>query len=558
MIEDGAENVNPNIAFVRRLIHTPLSDGKTLLDHTTFEGVSYWWNVDATFYESVLNQTSYRSAGGLKGVFPRLFRHLGAVPQLLYDISLRLLSGLIGGAFEAHDGALAVITQDVEWRRIRDAETGRFVDTDSFFHSIIMQLRCEHPLLSTYPLDVSIPGGFKVGVKKSGWWVPHVPLNGFWTPGAWLNEQHARKQFTAAWDSVKGDATLRRLCVYQGRDLYPEIRSRLESYFLYVLPQSVKYVEIGKTMLREGHVSLLLLQNEYSWRERSLVIAARMLGVPVLAVQHGIIIPSHKGYMYERGEVSQTLSIVSPFCPLPDYTAVFGEGYKELLVDESVYPSDRVVVTGPPRYDLLIKSGQLYSKARFIEQQKIPPDRKIVLWATQCHSLSDEENRANIDAVLEAATKLNDVALVIKQHPAESQRYTQMLVEASKGHGGDVHVVSKSSDTFELLYACDLLITKNSTTAVEAVALGKPVVVLNLGGAPDAIDYVKEGVAVGVYSPDELGDAILKLLRSDSTQKRHRQNYISKTIYRNDGGASKRVVELIKRIIREGTKGDPK
>jgi len=88
--------------------------------------------------------------------------------------------------------------------------------------------------------------------------------------------------------------------------------------------------------------------------------------------------------------------------------------------------------------------------------------------------------------------------------------------------------------------------------------LGKPVVVLNLGGAPDAIDYVKEGVAVGVYSPDELGDAILKLLRSDSTQKRHRQNYISKTIYRNDGGASKRVVELIKRIIREGTKGDPK
>jgi glycosyltransferase involved in cell wall biosynthesis len=554
-IVDGARLGEPNIEFVRRLIHTPLSGGKTLLDYTTFDGVSYWWNVDTTFYESVLNQTSYRPPRGLKRVLPRLYRRFGVAPQLLYDLALRLLSRVASRGFKTREGSIAVITQDVEWRKIRDDETGRLVETDAFFHTIINRLKRDYPLVSTYPLDVAIPGGFKISLRKRSWALPHRPLNYYWGPKAWLVEQRSKRRFSESWDVVKNDPVLRRLCVHEGRDLYPVVRDRLESYFLYVLPQAAKMVETAKMMLSVERVSLLLLQNEYSWRERSLVVA-KSLGTPVLAVQHGIIIPTHKGYMYRRDEVSPTLSVDAPYCPLPDYTAVFGESYRSLLVEESAYPPSRVVVTGPPRYDLLIDAGRIYNKTRFNEKQGIADGQKLILWATQCHSLSDDENRANIEVILGAVEKMGDVTLIIKQHPAEAPRYTQMLSDGVSKHGGKVVIVPKSSDTFEQLYACDLLITKNSTTGVEAVALGKPVVVLNLGGTPDAVDYVKEGVAFGVYDPKDLEGALTSLLLDDSEQARHRPVYIRETIYKNDGGASERVATLIKRIIREGTKGD--
>jgi predicted glycosyltransferase len=118
--------------------------------------------------------------------------------------------------------------------------------------------------------------------------------------------------------------------------------------------------------------------------------------------------------------------------------------------------------------------------------------------------------------------------------------------------------VPKDSDTFEQLYACDLLITKNSTTAVEAVALGKPVIVLNLDRTPDAVDYVAEGVAVGVYSQESLTETITSLLDDDHVLASKRPDYIRRNIYRVDGQASERVAQLVKRIIREESKGNIK
>ena len=553
--DEGAKAGESNIEFVRRLIHTPLSGGLNLLQLTTFAGVSYWWNVDANFYESVLNQTSYRPPRGLKRVFPRLYRRFGGLTQFLYDLSLRKLSHLLSRGSNPKKGVIVLLTQDVEWRRIRDYDAGGYVKTDAFFHNIIKKLS-EYALVSSYPLDVSIPGGFKVALEKRTWFVPHHPTNQYWGIGTWLTEREARRNFAANWDKIADDPKLKSLCQHQGRDLYPVVRDKLESIFLYVLPQAVKIHEVSKKMFADEKTSLLLLQNEYGWRERSSVVAAKELEIPVLAIQHGIIIPGHKGYMYRRDEVSPQLSVSSQYCPLPDYTAVFGESYRDLLIEESAYPSGRVVVTGSPRYDHLINAGKIYNRAGFSKKYGVAKGQKLVLWATQSHSLSDEENMANIEAILRAADALGGVTIIIKQHPAEAPRYTKILQDAASRHGGKVIIVPKDSDTYEQLYACDLLITKNSTTAVEAVALGKPVIVLNLGGTPDAVDYVAEGVAVGVYSLENLTNAITTLLVDDSVLAAKRPGYISRNIYRGDGRASERVAELVKRIIREGPKGN--
>jgi UDP-N-acetylglucosamine 2-epimerase len=103
----------------------------------------------------------------------------------------------------------------------------------------------------------------------------------------------------------------------------------------------------------------------------------------------------------------------------------------------------------------------------------------------------------------------------------------------------------------EHLYVCDLMITRGSTTGMEAVALNKPVIVLDLTHKSDVIGYVKEGVALGVYKAEDLKPTIEKLLRDDSEIAKNRERYIEKYLYKVDGKATERVVNVIEEMIKE-------
>ena len=81
-------------------------------------------------------------------------------------------------------------------------------------------------------------------------------------------------------------------------------------------------------------------------------------------------------------------------------------------------------------------------------------------------------------------------------------------------------LLGEDSDTTEQIFVCDLMITKNSTTALEAIALGKPLIVLNLSGKHDISDYVASGVAQGVYKSSELQRIVEKLLADGTKLKK--------------------------------------
>ena len=135
----------------------------------------------------------------------------------------------------------------------------------------------------------------------------------------------------------------------------------------------------------------------------------------------------------------------------------------------------------------------------------------------------------------------------------EGERYTKMIKGYLNKYNLEMNAVitPKSSDTYEQLFVCDLMITRHSTTAVEAVALNKSVIILNLSGEPDPVEYVKEGVALGVYKEADLKPAIEKLLKDDSELAKNRKSYIEKHLYKIDGKATERAVNLIEEMIKE-------
>jgi len=238
---------------------------------------------------------------------------------------------------------------------------------------------------------------------------------------------------------------------------------------------------------------------------------------------------------------------------MADYFLVNGQEFKDIKIRNNVHDSKNVLVTGRPRYDSLYYADTIYSKEKFLEKHKINRNHKIILWTTQCHGISEEENIKNFKTVFETLQNLKDVTLIIKQHPGEGKRYTKMIKEYLNKYNlaRNAIVTPKDSDTYEQLFVCDLIITRHSTTAMEAVALNKPVIVLNLSGEPDVVDYVKKGVALGVYEENDLEHAIKKLLNDDSELAKKREEYIKKYLYKIDGKSTERVVQLIEKMLKD-------
>ncbi|MEE9181258.1 MAG: hypothetical protein V3U33_01635, partial [candidate division NC10 bacterium] len=70
-----------------------------------------------------------------------------------------------------------------------------------------------------------------------------------------------------------------------------------------------------------------------------------------------------------------------------------------------------------------------------------------------------------------------------------------------------------------------------------------------LSGEPDLVDYVREGVAEGVYRPQDLRPAIERLLSDSTHLSTRRGQYVAKYLFKADGKATERVVELIDQMI---------
>jgi len=175
------------------------------------------------------------------------------------------------------------------------------------------------------------------------------------------------------------------------------------------------------------------------------------------------------------------------------------------------------------------------------------PDRKVVLVATQTWPIP--KGKAFLRNILRALKNLPELQTVIKPHPREKREWHKEVVEEENAKAV---VLSKNSETFEALYACDLLVTEFSTTITEAVILGKPVVALTLSKIRDDTPYYQK-VTLRVYSGKNLVPAIKKALFDEKTRemlKKLGKKIASEHEYKHDGKATERVTSLIERMTK--------
>jgi hypothetical protein len=304
--------------------------------------------------------------------------------------------------------------------------------------------------------------------------------------------------------------------------------------------------------------AVMLTSCDYCTMGRIATIIGNKKGVTTMALQHGVISDTHWGYIFYNSEKATYTSAID-LRPIPRYTLLYGSKYKDILINNSSYDPDSLIVTGQPRYNNFNNIINSMDKELFIKKNNLK--RPLIVWTTQAHGLSEIENKRNIECFSNLLKYNSNINLFIKPHPGETDLFTYrpLVKYQNVTLSKDINLyelfqnvtLSKDINLYELLYACDLMITRHSTTAMEAVALNKPVIILNLSGEPDPVEYVKEGVALGVYAEKDLKPTIEKLLKDDSELAKNRKIYIEKYLYKIDGKATERVVDLITQMVEE-------
>lgn len=278
-----------------------------------------------------------------------------------------------------------------------------------------------------------------------------------------------------------------------GIDFGPALAAELAAGIRGILAARLRDVPRMRRLLRRLRPAGLLLVNEYGRPEW--LLAARAEGIPVAAVQHGIIHRLHVGYRHPSRR-SELL--------LPDRTYVFGPFEARLLTEEGVYRPDEVVVAGSPRMDLAGAPTIASPADRMATRQAIrdevgvaPGDRLVVVSTTAAAVLTRFGVLPALGRIL--AGPLPGVHVVIKLHPGEPDGAPYERLAAGLATAGGFEAppmtIVRAIDLYRLLVAADIHVGSYSTVLTEAVAVGTPNLLAAANGGGDLLGYVAAGVA---------------------------------------------------------------
>lgn len=289
-----------------------------------------------------------------------------------------------------------------------------------------------------------------------------------------------------------------------GADLGPGIVKLIGGYLPGWLDGQRRLARQAERMIEEIRPAALFLNHEGN--RTPWLAAARRCRCPVVAVQHGVIYPTHPVYRHAR---LTTL-------PLPDVTCVFGPYERDVLVEHGGYLASEVAVTGSPR-----------------PGQDGPADRDPAGLAEERRAVRDELSVADGDRILVVSSAnlwlvrdvhvvdmvartlggpLPGIHVVIKQHPGETDEgpFRALLegLAAAGGYSPPAVTIVRNIDLYRLLRAADAHLGLHSTVLTDAVVVGTPNLISIDQADGDLLGYVQAGVARPVRDVDDVRSAL--------------------------------------------------
>jgi hypothetical protein len=338
---------------------------------------------------------------------------------------------------------------------------------------------------------------------------------------------------------IVSGAGIRQAGHWNGLDLWPVLGHELERVALVQWPWSARAMDEAAAALARLQPRVVVTYAEAGGWGRALMLEARRLGVRSVGLQHGFIYRHWLNYRHELDEVAP-IGDDHGF-PAPDLTLVFDGYAARHLRDAGHLPAASIRVTGSPRLDELVaRVASFDAEARATTRRELgvrgEAGRLLVLAAKR------SELGPSLEALVDVVAARPDVRLAIKTHPAETaEAYASAAARAS-----NVVVVPASSDLTRLLAACDGLATRNSTVAIDALAIDVPSLVV---GLPNNLSpFVEAGVMLGADGAAQIAerlDTLLYDLDARRSLAAAARDFRQQHDMRADGRAAERAADAI-------------
>jgi hypothetical protein len=321
-----------------------------------------------------------------------------------------------------------------------------------------------------------------------------------------------------------------------GVDLSASVVTAMARYLPGWLDGQRRLARQAERMIDEIRPGVLFLNHEgirTPW-----LAAARRSGLRVVAVQHGVIYPTHPVYRHAR----------LPTIPLPDVTCLFGPYERDVLLEHGGYLAAEVAVTGSPRpgQDGVVDSrpADLMAERATVRRELgvADGDRLLVVSTANMWIVRDAHVVDMVARTL--GGPLPGVHVVFKQHPGETDEGPlPALLDGLAASGGYLvppTSVVRDIDLYRLLRAADAHLGLHSTVLTDAVVAGTPNLISVGQAYGDLLGYVNAGVARPVR---DAGDVLAALADPRPPDPGARAAFLARHL--RDGDAVGRIVRLI-------------
>ncbi len=331
-------------------------------------------------------------------------------------------------------------------------------------------------------------------------------------------------------------------------------------------------VKLWSKLDRRRHFDAVLTGNFAYFAERELAGALEELGIPFIVIMKESI----KNEGYERFWTKVYRERRGPFTGRR--ILVYGESERSVDVNSGIVDPERVTITGMPRLDLVhcmrrqaAAAGAAHTGPPGILFFMFGPKafipvliRKRSRWPyTRRKEQIDERLdrlgwthlvEQTLGAIHTMATQYPDLRITIKTKGAESDKDSATLEQLMGVNRlpDNIHVVFGGSPQ-GLIFQHDVVCGFNSTSLLEALAAGKPVVVPRFAEAleaemqpylvdlEDAVEYAK--------SPAELAELLVRRARErrqpSADLPATTARVLDKWLFNSDGQAGQRVREAV-------------
>ncbi len=278
----------------------------------------------------------------------------------------------------------------------------------------------------------------------------------------------------------------------------------LNKWFKNNISRAMRAALLSDAIFEKLRPQIIVVMDYADFEAKTLTLIGKRRGITSFCIQYGMA----SKYSNELRYFKQ------------DYLGVMGSKVLSLMKELGM-PQEQIFITGSPRFDSYMLDNKLAEDVR--QDLNISKMAKVVAFMSippavdgvgqREAGLSLEEYKCLLSMIYSIPSLSTDFILIVKPHPEEVEHiYLHKQYAIADSFLADRILLVQHKSAYGIINSSDLVITMQSTTGLEAILMNKPLIMVNITGREDMVDYATSGAAYPVRKKDDLPVAINGLL----------------------------------------------